>query len=641
MQVPFTYSPETLTTTPGSIPQPSLKDKVFLQTPWTAVTTSAPHSPFPLTDAQSMSLYVGARQDDGATVGAPSNKGAVYVFTKVGNTNTWQYDTVIRNNGLNNLVLDNSDFFGSSLALDGDTLYVGAERDDDGGSDAGAVHLLTRDPDNNAWVYTSTITEGQGLPADTLDSSDYFGSSLSLSFDGRILFVGADGADVFGQSNQGIVYVLENQRQGWRMTKELTGLQSTDKNDLFGSSLGLLRSDSEDPALLAVGAPGANAPASGHRAGAVHIFGEHGGIWNYASNICCSDDTDCGASEYCNTGKTTNALGCRPCEWSAYRCVGDNKIRECIDDGVVVRTGTLRNACRCGATTIGNCSLSTTSNGRSGGRCAFSYKGDCSYKCTDGSWGYASNSCTFDARNFCPSEEGSGCSLPVTPVGDSAGSCASGYDYGSCSYRCSGGGRFRDASWSSGYNSCSTTPPPPPPSYPSYPTYGGGGPSYPSYPTYGGGGPSYPSYPTYGGGGPSYPSYPTYGGGGPSYPSYPTYGGGGGGGGGCTIDCSGNPCGCNSTSPWCDSNTVKKWCYCGKAQHACRCVKKWSTETCSGGCSGGTCSSSCGCSGQYCGVSYDLNCGSSTSFFVPNPCMGAPSCSVFCSDSGSVTGGCP
>ena len=233
-------------------------------------------------------LYVGARQDDGATVGAPSNKGAVYVFTKVGNTNTWQYDTVIRNNGLNNLVLDNSDFFGSSLALDGDTLYVGAERDDDGGSDAGAVHLLTRDPDNNAWVYTSTITEGQGLPADTLDSSDYFGSSLSLSFDGRTLYVGArqdDGATVGAPSNKGAVYVFTKvgNTNTWQYDTVIrnNGLNNLvlDNSDFFGSSLAL------DGDTLYVGAE--RDDDGGSDAGAVHLLTRDpdNNAWVYTSTI--------------------------------------------------------------------------------------------------------------------------------------------------------------------------------------------------------------------------------------------------------------------------------------------------------------------------------------------------------------------
>jgi hypothetical protein len=57
-------------------------------------------------------------------------------------------------------VLDNSDFFGISVTsmgdLDGDgvvDLAVGAYRDDDGGSDRGAVWLL--------------FTAGQGIPTTT------------------------------------------------------------------------------------------------------------------------------------------------------------------------------------------------------------------------------------------------------------------------------------------------------------------------------------------------------------------------------------------------------------------------------------------------------------------------------------------
>lgn len=49
----------------------------------------------------------------------------------------------------------------------------------------------------------------------------------------------------------------------------------------------------------------------------------------------------------------------------------------------------------CGATTIGNCSLPTTPSGSTAGSCAAGYSGSCSYLCTNGTWGQQANSCVL------------------------------------------------------------------------------------------------------------------------------------------------------------------------------------------------------------------------------------------------------
>lgn len=47
----------------------------------------------------------------------------------------------------------------------------------------------------------------------------------------------------------------------------------------------------------------------------------------------------------------------------------------------------------CSATTINNCSLPTTPSGSSAGSCASGYSGSCNYSCSGGTWGMNSNSC--------------------------------------------------------------------------------------------------------------------------------------------------------------------------------------------------------------------------------------------------------
>ena len=145
-------------------------------------------------------LAVGAERDD--TGGANTDRGAVHLFTK--SNDVWTYSTKIAH-GTNGLTLDNSDRFGSSAALssDGTTLVVGAERDDTGGSNKGAVHLFTKN--GTQWAYHSKIADGSnGL---NLSSFDRFGYSTALSSDDAILAVGAYG-DNTGGNDKGAAYLL-------------------------------------------------------------------------------------------------------------------------------------------------------------------------------------------------------------------------------------------------------------------------------------------------------------------------------------------------------------------------------------------------------------------------------------------------
>jgi hypothetical protein len=69
--------------------------------------------------------------DDGA-----SSSGSAYIFRRTG-TNTWDAGTKI-------LAPDAaaSDFFGQSVAIDGDYAIVGADGNDDGGSASGSAYIF-------------------------------------------------------------------------------------------------------------------------------------------------------------------------------------------------------------------------------------------------------------------------------------------------------------------------------------------------------------------------------------------------------------------------------------------------------------------------------------------------------------------
>ena len=140
-------------------------------------------------------LAVGATNEESSATGVNGNQndnstllgGAVYVFTRTGST--WSQEAYIKASNT-----DYADAFGSSVALSGSTLAVGAlnerssatgvngNQSDNSKPDSGAVYLFTRA--GSAWNQQAYIK------ASNTDANDQFGYSIALS--GNTLAAGAD-----------------------------------------------------------------------------------------------------------------------------------------------------------------------------------------------------------------------------------------------------------------------------------------------------------------------------------------------------------------------------------------------------------------------------------------------------------------
>ena len=196
---------------------------------------------------------------DTVVVGAPyedtytTNTGMVYVFTRSGSSWTEQAKFQASNRGYR-------DFFGWSVAVDGDTIVVGAYGEDTGGSDAGMVYVFTGS--GSSW------TERKKLQASNKGSSDYFGHSVAID-DGTIV-VGAPYEDT-GSSDAGMVYVFTGSGASWT---ERATLQASNKgnNDHFGWSVDV------DGDTIVVGARYED--TGGTNAGMVYVFVGSGSSWD-------------------------------------------------------------------------------------------------------------------------------------------------------------------------------------------------------------------------------------------------------------------------------------------------------------------------------------------------------------------------
>ncbi len=229
-------------------------------------------------------LAVGATRDDSGGL----DRGAVYLFTVGGSGATWGSavtQVVKLSDSHASVSLDNYDEFGSSVSLstNGTQLAVGAVRDDDGGSNRGAVYLYTVGGATWGKTVTQAVKLSDSHASVSLDDHDYFGSSVSLSGNGTKLAVGA-GGDGDGGWNRGAVYLytVGGSDSTWGSTvtqavklSDSHASVSLDDYDWFGSSVSL----SGNGKKLAVGAEGDDGGGSDRGAVYLYIVGGSDSTW--------------------------------------------------------------------------------------------------------------------------------------------------------------------------------------------------------------------------------------------------------------------------------------------------------------------------------------------------------------------------
>lgn len=215
-------------------------------------------------------IVVSAFWDD---IGLNPDQGSVYVFTRTGETWTEQAKLTASDGAA-------FDEFGYSAAVSGDTVVVGAPKDDVApNTDAkpvenqGSVHIFGRT--GTTWTKQAQLTASEGA------AGDLFGFSVGVSgvtaVIGALLDDVAPKEDVARNKDQGSAYVFARTDGAWGEQAHLTA-----SNGAGGDQFGFWVSVSGDTAVV-----GANLHNS--QQGAAYVFRRFGQTWPEEADLVASD----------------------------------------------------------------------------------------------------------------------------------------------------------------------------------------------------------------------------------------------------------------------------------------------------------------------------------------------------------------
>jgi len=202
-------------------------------------------------------IVVGVAKDD-------NSRGSAYVFQRDhGGPDNWgEVKKLTASDGAAD------DRFGTSLSISGDMVVIGADGNDDAGSQSGSAYIFERNHGGqNNWGQVKKLTASDAAAVDR------FGYAVSLSAD--VAVIGAF-ADDDGAPNAGSAYIFQRNYGGPDNWGEVTKLNASDPggDDWFGAAVSI----SKDVALVGAFRDDEGAGDSG----SAYIFDRnHGGPDNW------------------------------------------------------------------------------------------------------------------------------------------------------------------------------------------------------------------------------------------------------------------------------------------------------------------------------------------------------------------------
>ncbi|AOT08648.1 FG-GAP repeat protein [Pseudoalteromonas luteoviolacea] len=205
-------------------------------------------------------LVIGAPHSD-----APhKDSGSAYVYTR--KNDAWHFQTKLT-------AKDGAadDLFGISVAIDGNTILVGADLHDEIAPEAGAVYAY--EFDGKQWLQQAKLLAKDG------GDTDIFGVRVALQ--GNTALISARRDDIAGVGvDAGSAYIFERTEGKWVQIQKLTAPDAY-ADDRFARGVTL----SKDTALISA----MHHDVNSSNAGAVYVYKKHDGQWQYTSKIVAKD----------------------------------------------------------------------------------------------------------------------------------------------------------------------------------------------------------------------------------------------------------------------------------------------------------------------------------------------------------------
>lgn len=194
----------------------------------------------------------------GATVEGNTGEGSGYVFVEP--TGGWKNMTQTAELGASDGAA--GDNFGQAIAIDSNTVVVGAPYATIGSNyQQGAAYIFTKP--GNGWT---NLTQTAKFAVSTGAAGDIFGASVTVS--GKLVVGGSPQATISGNTSAGAAYVFVEPSGGWTNATQTAELTASDamQDDYLGAAV------SASGNTVAVGAPS-------DYSGAVYIYVQPSGGW--------------------------------------------------------------------------------------------------------------------------------------------------------------------------------------------------------------------------------------------------------------------------------------------------------------------------------------------------------------------------
>lgn len=225
---------------------------------------------------------VGAYQEDHDAVGAStkSNSGSVYIFQNIAGIWTEVQKIVASDR-------NTDDFFGFSVAIDGNYIIVGAYQEDE--NDSSSATLFNP---GSAYIFkyiVGTWTEMQKIVPSDRAAADFFGYTVDINGSYAIIGAYAEDENAGGgatMSASGSAYIFENTADVWSQDQKLV---ATDRgiDDYFGYSVAI----TDNYAIIGAYQEDENEVGGSTmgEAGSAYIFKNNAGTWSQDQKLVSSD----------------------------------------------------------------------------------------------------------------------------------------------------------------------------------------------------------------------------------------------------------------------------------------------------------------------------------------------------------------